>query len=91
MLDQLIASKGRTFVGTYYSTFTGYINRMRGYSSTKTNLEGSKEGIINSYYFVPKGRKEAMKHYTAVKGPYFAREFPTSWYDIDLDSPKEIL
>jgi hypothetical protein len=27
MLDQLVASKGRTFVGLYYSTFTGYINR----------------------------------------------------------------
>lgn len=27
MLDQLVASMGRTFVGLFYSTFTGYINR----------------------------------------------------------------
>ena len=28
MLDQRIASRGRTFVGSYFSKFTGYINRM---------------------------------------------------------------
>jgi hypothetical protein len=33
MLEQIVAAKGRIFVGTWYSTFTGYINRMRGVSS----------------------------------------------------------
>lgn len=31
MIEQVIASTGRIFVGTYWSTFTGYIMRMRGY------------------------------------------------------------
>ena len=89
MLDQLIASKGRTFYGTYYSTFTGYINRMRGYSSTKFHLEGGNNGTINSYYFIPEGRRNEMRNYKAVKGPFYAREFPTSWYDIDKDVKTE--
>jgi hypothetical protein len=33
MLDQLIASRGNVFVGCWFSTFTGYINRIRGYHS----------------------------------------------------------
>lgn len=85
MLDQLIASKGRTFFGTYHSTFTGYINRMRGYASTKFNLPGGNNGTINSYYFNPKTQKDVMKHYTAVRQPFFSREFPTSWYNIDMN------
>ena len=49
MLDQVIASQGRVFVGTWYSTFTGYINRLRGYyGKPKTT----------SYYFWPKKRLE---------------------------------
>ena len=40
MIDQLVASKGRTFIGTFYSTFSGYINRLRGYYSQKDRLEG---------------------------------------------------
>jgi hypothetical protein len=35
MIDQLVASKGKHFIGQYYSTFTGYINRLRGYHSQK--------------------------------------------------------
>ena len=83
MLDQLIASKGRTFVGTYHSTFTGYINRMRGYHSQKEKSEGYELGAIKSYYFTPKRKKHVMRTYAKVKGPFFAREFPVSWRDID--------
>merc|ERR1719491_664217 len=83
MLDQLIASRGRTFVGTFYSTFTGYINRMRGYHSQKQKLEGYERGVINSFYFFPKHKKGAYQRYEKVGQPFFAREFPVSWRDID--------
>lgn len=83
MLEQLIASRGRTFIGTYYSTFTGYINRMRGYHSQKRKLEGYENGVINSFYFFPEHRKGEYQSYRKVSQPFFAREFPVSWRDID--------
>ena len=53
MLEQLIASKGRIFVGTYWSTFTGYITRMKGYYIDKHKLEGYKDGTQVSYSSAP--------------------------------------
>jgi hypothetical protein len=45
MIDQIICSRGDYFVGTWFSTFTGYITRMRGYLgySDKTVFFGDKE------------------------------------------------
>jgi len=83
MLDQLIASKGRTFVGTYHSTFTGYINRMRGYHAQKYKLQGYEMGTIESYYFVPTDKRDIMLKYSPLKLPFYSREFPVSWRDID--------
>lgn len=31
MIEQVVAANGRVFVGTYWSTFTSFIVRMRGY------------------------------------------------------------
>lgn len=35
MVEQLVCSRAENFVGTFYSTFTAYINRLRGYHSQK--------------------------------------------------------
>lgn len=82
MLDQLIASRGRVFFGTHFSTFTGYIHRMRGYRVDKDKEEGYEDGLLlNSYYFLP-AFKENMRKFAPPR-PAFAREFPISWRDID--------
>jgi len=83
MLDQLVAYKGRIFFGTWFSTLTGYVNRMRGYYSAKYKLDEYENGAINSYYFYPNDKKYQMRDYRAVKLPIYMREFPTSWRDID--------
>lgn len=31
MLDSIVCSRATVFAGTYFSTFTGYIHRLRGY------------------------------------------------------------
>lgn len=31
MIDQVVCTRGEKFVGTWFSTFTGYITRLRGY------------------------------------------------------------
>lgn len=46
MIEQLVCSKSRIFYGTYSSTFSGYINRLRGYHVTKNKLEGYKDGTM---------------------------------------------
>eukprot|EP00804_Cyclotella_cryptica_P007490 CCRYP_020725-RB/>CCRYP_020725-RB protein AED:0.02 eAED:0.02 QI:723/1/1/1/1/1/2/156/419 len=83
MLDQLVASKGRVFFGTWFSTLSGYINRMRGYYITKHGLKGTEDGTMESYYFTPVDKMDQMKEYKPVKKPIYMREFPISWRDID--------
>merc|ERR1712194_566268 len=50
MIDTIVASFGRVFVGTYFSTFSGFINRMRGYYGIS----------MKSSYYVPEERKNAV-------------------------------
>lgn len=83
MLDQLIASKGRVFYGTWWSTLSGYVNRMRGYYIAKNKLDGYEDGTMESFYFYPEEKVNQMKQYMPVKKPIYMREFPTSWRDID--------
>jgi hypothetical protein len=86
MVDQLVASRGRTFVGAYFSTFTGYINRLRGYHSQKDRLLGYEMGELNSYYYVPLAMKNDLRKYTPIRPPMWSREFPVAWRDIDHDA-----
>lgn len=45
MIDQLVCVKANFFVGSWFSTFTGYITRMRGYYGWPDNTVrfGDKE------------------------------------------------
>jgi len=83
MLEQLICAKSRIFFGTWFSTFSGYINRIRGYHANKLKTQGYEDGIVRSWYFVPEDRKHEMEEYRAVRKPIYMREFPTSWRKID--------
>jgi hypothetical protein len=75
MVDTIVASHGRTFSGTWFSTFSGYINRMRGYLGYST---------MDSWYgWLP--RKEAVRLYKYPTGNYPAREWPIGWVAIDGD------
>ena len=92
MLDQRVASRGRTFVGVYFSTFTGYINRMRGYHSQKEKLPGYERGELNSYFYAEPYHKHAMRKYHSLGHELWAREFPIGWRDIDFDvKPDEMI
>lgn len=83
MLDQLITSRSRTFFGCWFSTFTGYINRLRGYHADNDKSPGYEDGIINSYYYAMEDRMDHMRTFYPVKREFFAREFPASWRGID--------
>ena len=84
MIDQIVASKGRTFLGTFYSTLSGYAVRMRGYTKAREIINESWDGGLNdTFYFVPIARKMEMSNFTAVRKLYFSREFPVSWRSIN--------
>ncbi|GMH93368.1 hypothetical protein TrVE_jg14334 [Triparma verrucosa] len=87
MLDQLITTKGEHFYGTFFSTFTGYINRMRGYFDDRGDeLNGSnKDGLIKSWYTAPTDKTNEMAQYMPIRPPFYPREFPVAWRDIDAD------
>ena len=87
MIDQLVASKGRKFFGCWHSTFTGFINRMRGYHSQNERLvdSGYETGaLLNTYYYVPRAELRAMHKYAPLSGPAFNRENPTAWRNLDF-------
>merc|ERR1712183_405455 len=85
MIDQLVASRGRLFFGCWFSTFTGYIMRVRGYHSVKDKSPGYKKGELpNTFYYVTKDKKFEMHEYTKLTNTgFFNREYPTSWRGID--------
>ena len=85
MIDQLISARGDSFLGCFWSTFSGYINRLRGYHSQTSKEPGWKEGVLRSWYYVPDRFYSAMRKYDPIVKPIPAREFPLGWMDIDHD------
>ena len=84
MIDQLISTRGDQFWGCWFSTFTGYIMRLRGYHSTNSKLTGYRDGVLpTSYYYTKREKKFAMHQYTPIQNAFYSREFPTAWRDID--------
>lgn len=66
-------------------SFTGFITRMRGYHSVRDELPGHDDGTLpNTYYYVPTTQRNIMHKYSQLYGPFFNREFPTSWRQIDF-------
>jgi len=92
MIDQLVVSRGERFFGCWFSTFSGYIMRLRGYHS---QLEMGERGpnavafgegkLPNSYYYALDGDRDKMHDYWPVKPVFYAREFPISWRAVDVD------
>ena len=83
IVEQFICARSRVFFGTYYSTFSAYIARLRGHYSSKENLPGHLSGSLQNTYYLPTEWKKEMTIYQALHVPFFAREFPIAWRDID--------
>ena len=56
----------------------------------KDKLPGSEKGEINSYFYVPMDHRHDMRKYTAIQQPFWGREFPIGWRDIDHDLPPTV-
>ncbi len=85
-ISQIIAAQSHTFVGSYASTYCGYIARLRGYHSVQEQWEGYDEGRLDRTHYMEQGHGNEYRIYKSVQKPFFAREFPISWMDIDEDT-----
>lgn len=99
MIDQLVCTRSDRFVGTFYSTFTGYINRLRGYHTQKTiaaaptkhaREEASEterdireQGTISSWFYAPAGKIGAYREYEPIGRSLFEMEYAMAWRNID--------
>ena len=69
MIESIICTRAKVFVGTYFSTFTGYIHRLRGY-----------HGIGEDTYY----HHRKYVHHLQLKnsiGNGFSREWRYGWTD----------
>lgn len=82
MIEQIVVARGRQFHGSFYSTFSGYVNRLRGYYSIREGHPRSTEGVLEDSFYMPSKFKNENMIYKAVQKPFFAREFPAAWRDI---------
>ena len=73
MIDQIVCTRGRLFMGTWFSTFTGYITRMRGYLGLADN----------STRYTDKKHRDRFQKYEMPRFPFYMREFPLAWENID--------
>jgi hypothetical protein len=76
MIEQVIAANAHTFIGTFKSTFTGYIMRMRGYY---------RDGRYDRSYYTTKQHTTHLQRQRPLIGPFWAREFETAHRQIDDD------
>jgi len=75
MVEIAVAARARIFVGTWHSTFSSYIMRMRGYYGMSK--------MSNYYSYRP--RRFIMHKWVFPSGNYAAREFQSAWLGIDGD------
>ena len=86
MIDQLVASRGKLFFGCWFSTFTSYINRLRGYHSQRNQEPGYENGELRtSFYYAPPDRRNHMLTYYPLKKTFYSREYPTAWRLLNRD------
>ena len=76
MIEQVVCSTGRIFIGTWFSTFSSYITRMRGYLGKADN----------SNFYGDLDHRDRFQTYEPIHFPYYMREWNISWDGIDDDS-----
>jgi len=69
MAESIVCSRAEAFAGTWFSTFTGYIHRLRGF-----------HGLAESTYYHSNGRTDAARSPDSY-GRGYAREYRIGWTD----------
>jgi GDP-fucose protein O-fucosyltransferase len=70
MIDQIVCTRGHIFVGTWFSTFSGYITGYMGYHDY-------------SNYYGDKKHKNRFQHDELPMFPFYMREWNVSWTNME--------
>lgn len=69
MVESIVCARADLFAGTFFSTFTGYIHRLRGY-----------HGLGEQTYYHSPGRRNSARDKESI-GNGFSREYRYGWTD----------
>jgi hypothetical protein len=69
MVDSIVCARAAEFAGTWFSTFSGYIHRLRGY-----------HGLGENTYYHSNGRVDVARSAPSM-GQGYAREYRAGWTD----------
>ena len=75
MIDQVVCVMGEQFIGTWFSTFSGYITRIRGYMGYPDNTT----------WYADYDHRDRFQQYEFPRFPFYMRENSISWFGIDED------
>ena len=78
---QIVASQGRTFTGTWFSTFSAYICRLRAYYGFEDQT---------CYWYSPPAKLHAAEHWEMPSHAFYPREWPLAWEGIDGPVPRDL-
>ena len=76
MVDAIVCTRAEEFIGTWFSTFTGYITRMRGYMGFPDNKT----------WYGDREHRDRFQEYELPRFPFYMRENSISWFGIDEDT-----
>lgn len=69
MVDSIVCGRAAAFAGTWFSTFTGYIHRLRGY-----------HGLGEETYYHSTGKVDLARSPKSI-GSGYSREWRIGWTD----------
>ena len=73
MIDQIVCTRGQIFIGTWFSTFSAYITRLRGYLGHPDT----------SVWYGDMKHRDRFQKPEIPKFPYYMREWKEGYEDID--------
>jgi hypothetical protein len=77
-IDTIVCARARVFVGTYKSTFTGYIHRLRGYMR-----DVDSKDVLFTQHVYPTDRvytsRHSEWHHLGGDHPFWGQEYVEAW------------
>jgi hypothetical protein len=81
MVEQVVLSHGRTFTGTWFSTFSAYVCRLRGYYG--------RYPPETCFVYAPDNKRLDFQGWKMPAHAFYPREWELAWEGIDFEPPRD--